>query len=102
MAIQQFEAGKRYACTFISNADLHVVYEVTARTRCMVTLDDGSGRLVKRRVRPSWDGSEEVCDPMGSYSMSPCMGATDADRRLGGRFLPGDLPPGPFSTGMGP
>jgi len=101
MSIQQFEVGQRYACTFIGNSDLHVVYQVAARTRCMVTLDDGSGQAIKRRVQPSWDKTEEICYPMGSYSMSPCLGAKDAGRRFGGRF-PADLPLGPLSTGMGP
>jgi hypothetical protein len=101
MSIRQFEVGRRYATTFICNADLHVVYEVTARTRCMVTLSDGSSKVLKRRVQPSWDKTEEVCYPLGSYSMAPCLGAKDAERRFGGH-LPAELPLGPFSTGMGP
>lgn len=99
--LQQFEVGKRYAMTFIGNSDLHVIYEVVGRTKCMVSLDDGSGKVIRRKVRPSWDRTEEVCDPLGSYSFSPSVGANDCSRRLGG-FLPEQLPVGVFSTGMGP
>ena len=94
-----FQVGQRYGCTFICNSDLHVIYEVKARTRCTVTLDDGSGKLIKRKVRVHID--EEVCSPMGSYSMSPTLGADDSKRRFGGA-TPADLPLGPISTGMGP
>jgi hypothetical protein len=92
--LQQFTVGKRYALTFVGDADSHVVYEVLSRTAKSVTLTDGKEQITRRVT--TFDNSEQVF-PFGRYSMSPVLRAEP--RTLSGGIRAGELPVGPFHTG---
>lgn len=92
-----FEIGARYGMTFIGDSDLHVIYEVVARSACFVTVTDGTETV---RCKIGTHLKEEICRPQGSYSMAPILGTNDRYRLFNGK-LPEELPLGPLRTGMG-
>lgn len=68
-----FEVGKTYTTRFTSNADLVLKGTVLKRTAKFVTLLV-EGQEVRVGVR-HWDG-DEVCNPLGRYSMAPVFRAS--------------------------
>lgn len=53
----------QYSCTW--------VYKVIKRTEKTVTLEDEDGRIKNCRIRT--DSKEELCSPLGRYSMAPTL-----------------------------
>ena len=78
--MKKFEVGKTYYTR--SACDHNCIYRFTviSRTAKMVTVIDGLGEKLKRKVSEWQYGSqeaEELIHPYGHYSMAPCVGATD-------------------------
>lgn len=95
--LRTFQVGQRYGLTFIGDSDLHVIYEVLARTNKYITVTDGH-ETVRVGVRIHW--GEEIAYPMGRYGLAPQLGANDNGRLFNGK-LPEELPLGPVRTGVG-
>lgn len=74
--IAKFEVGHSYACRSFCDSDCIFSFTVVKRTEKTVWLDY-HGKVRARRVRIS--GDAEACDPMGTYSMSPVLVATDGE-----------------------
>ena len=77
--LARFEPGKTYRCRSLCDYDAVWLFEVTARSARRVTLrslDNGELKHVYPRV--SHDGAEEVCQPLGRYSMAPLLRASCA------------------------
>ena len=63
-----------------NNIDNNGAVANVSRTAKMVTVIDGLGEKLKRKVSEWQYGSqeaEELIHPYGHYSMAPCVGATD-------------------------
>lgn len=77
-----FEIGQTYRMRSICDHDCVWIYKVVKRTKATVTLQeiwhDGSVVETKTcRIRVFRD--EEVVNPLGRYSMSPSLRATNAN-----------------------
>lgn len=71
----RFEVGATYQGRFVTDYDSTFRRTVTKRTDKSVWLTDG--RDVKQfRIKMTYDGSSEYCEPMGRYSMSPDLRAS--------------------------
>ena len=80
--IKKFEVGKTYYTRSI--CDHNCIWEMTVikRTAKRVTLQDKHGRVSNIGVKPSYDGTEEICFFNGRHSMAPSIGATDTKKLL--------------------
>ncbi len=70
----KFIVGRTYSTRSICDHDCIFSFTVTARTDKTVTLRY-HGKETRRKIR-LYDGIER-CDPMGRFSMSPVLTATD-------------------------
>jgi hypothetical protein len=78
--MKKFEVGKTYYTRSACDHNCIYSFKVISRTVKMVTLIDGLGKKLKRKVSEWKYGSqeaEELIHPYGHYSMAPCVGATD-------------------------
>jgi len=75
--IAKFEAGHVYWCRSICDSDCVFSFKVMKRTDKTVWLKDRGGKIKARRVRIS--GQDEVLDPLGVYSMSPVLRASQPE-----------------------
>jgi hypothetical protein len=70
----KFETGKIYKTRLIVDADCVISFEILKRTEKTVTIKD-MGEIVKRKIFIRDD--REAIMPCGTYSMAPCLMATD-------------------------
>lgn len=76
--MKKFEVGKTYYTRSACDYDCIFSFTVTKRTAKTVTFTDKIGKQYRRKIYDSSFGEkEEIIFPYGSYSMSPCVGATD-------------------------
>ena len=68
-----FEPGKQYSMRSPCDHECVWTYKVLKRTAKQVTLVDRNGEEKRCGIRV-WNG-EEVCSPLGRYSMSPVLSA---------------------------
>lgn len=68
-----FKVGKTYTTRFICDADSILRGTVTKRTAKFVTFEVENFGTKRVGVR-TWDG-DEVCSPLGRYSMAPIFRA---------------------------
>lgn len=71
--MEKFEIGKVYSMRSIGDHNCIWQYEVIARTKCMVTLKDEDGEIIKCKINKKtseYRGRESVF-PLGKYSMCP-------------------------------
>ena len=73
-AIKKFEVGKTYQCMSVCDSDCIYSFKVISRTAKTVTLQDADTNEIYRRRPNVWDG-QEVCFPVGYYSMCPIIRA---------------------------
>jgi hypothetical protein len=69
----RFEVGKNYAVRSVCDSECVWQFKVVSRTAATVTLDGHNGTA--RRGIKIVDG-EEICYPLGNYSMCPVARAT--------------------------
>lgn len=74
--IAKFEVGATYSCTSICDSECVFRFTVEKRTEKTVWLNY-HGKIRARRVRIH--GAAECCDPLGQFSMSPVLFATDGE-----------------------
>lgn len=72
--MNKFEVGQTYATRSICDYDCVYRFKIVKRTAQTVWIDC-HGKVTARRIR-EWDGSETI-DPLGRYSMSPVLTASD-------------------------
>lgn len=72
--VKKFEVGKSYQCRSVCDSDCVFTFTVLKRTEKTVTLQDSVSKEIYRRRPDVWDG-QEVCFPMGYYSMCPIIRA---------------------------
>lgn len=82
--VKRFEVGKVYGTTLLTSSDCLITFRVVKRSKCFVWLEDRHGEIEKRKIRVhEWYTANnakiqaESCDPLGQYSMSPRLDATD-------------------------
>lgn len=82
--VKRFETGKVYGTTLLTSSDCLITFKVAKRSKCFVWLEDRQGEIEKRKIRVhEWYTANntkiqaESCDPLGQYSMSPILDATD-------------------------
>ena len=73
--MKQFEVGKSYSATSPCDHNCVWTFTVTRRTAKSLWLRGRDGETFRKGVKPSYDGREEVCYPLGVYSMCPVLGA---------------------------
>lgn len=71
-----FTIGTEYSCRSICNYDTIFSFTVTKRTAKFITIVDKFGEVARVGVRIDSDGNE-YASPMGSYSMSPIIRASE-------------------------
>ena len=71
---KRFEVGKEYSCRSVCDHDCVWTFKVVSRTEKTVTLEDALTRKTCKRRPNVWDG-QEVCFPLGYYSMCPIIRA---------------------------
>lgn len=83
-SVKRFEVGKVYGTTLLTSSDCLITFKVVKRSKCFVWLEDRHGETEKRKIREREtymaNGTKiqsESCDPLGQYSMSPILDATD-------------------------
>lgn len=68
-----FIVGQRYRMTSVGDSNCHWEYNVSRRTAKTVWLRNDVGEVTQCRVSVWRD--EEMCFPLGKYSMAPILGA---------------------------
>ncbi len=72
---QKFEAGRNYYMTSVCDHNCRWEYNVTRRTAKSVWLVQVGSAKAPRRFGIKTFMGEELVYPLGSYSMSPILGA---------------------------
>lgn len=75
--ISKFQVGKSYSCRSLCDHNCIFTFEVVARTPQFVTIKAPivRGGQAARKVRVL--GTAEQLDPLGRYSMSPVLSASN-------------------------
>lgn len=75
----KFEAGKTYGTRSACDHDCIFKFKVVRRTEKSVWLECLSGikKGTYRAKIQDFRNDEELCSPLGSYSMAPLLGAND-------------------------
>lgn len=76
MTGKTFTIGTTYECRSICNYDTIFSFTVTKRTAKFITIVDKFGEVARVGVKIDSDGNE-YASPMGSYSMSPIIRASE-------------------------
>ena len=74
---QKFQVGKKYIMTFITDSNLKISYTVIKRTPKTITIMSDDGKTITKRIRYTLCSNSEVVQPLGNYSMSPHLLASN-------------------------
>lgn len=72
--LMNFEVNKKYCTRSANDSNCEWTYTVQDRTAKTLTLVDDEGQSIKVRIKIC--GDEEICKPLGTYSMSPTLRAS--------------------------